>query len=54
VSAKLIRKGNIWVVRALADHCFKKASQARAWAKANCLRLIRTKAEDVHWTIKPV
>jgi len=52
MSAKLFRKGGIWVVRALADHCFKEASEARAWAKANHLRLIRAKAEDVHWTVR--
>jgi hypothetical protein len=52
MSAKLFRKGSIWVVRALVDHCFREASEARAWAKANHLRLIRARADDRAWTVR--
>lgn len=49
MSAKLIRRGNIWVVRALGDHKFFEARDAREWAKKNKLKLIRAKAEDIRW-----
>ena len=50
MSARLYRSGGAWVVRALGVHTFQSAKEARQWAKANCLRLIRSdKSDRDHW-----
>jgi hypothetical protein len=49
MSAKLIRRGDVWIVRALIDHKFFEASHARSWAKLNGLKLTRAKHEDLRW-----
>jgi len=42
MNAKLYRKGESWIIQALACHSFKSAKEARQWAKKNRLRLIRS------------
>jgi len=46
MSAKLIRSGGAWIIRALTSHVFVSARDAREWARRNKLHLIRSKAED--------
>lgn len=46
MSAKLYRKGDVWIIQALACHCFKSTREAREWARRNRLRLIRADRQD--------
>lgn len=46
MSAKLYRCGNAWIIQALALHTFKSARDARQWARANRLKLIRSNKSD--------
>lgn len=46
MSAKLYRSGDNWVVQALGKHSFASARDARAWARANRLKLVREKFRD--------
>lgn len=50
MSAKLYRSGGAWVICALGVHTFATAKEARQWAKANRLKLIRSDQMDRdHW-----
>ena len=46
MSAKLYRSGGAWIIQGLALHTFKTARDARLWARANRLRLIRERLRD--------
>jgi len=46
MSAKLSRRGESWIIQALACHSFKPAKAARDWARRNKLRLIRSDQSD--------
>lgn len=46
MSAKLYRRGDAWIIQALALHTFQTARDARAWARANRLKLIRSNKTD--------
>ena len=46
MSAKLYRDGTAWCISALAVHRFATARDARAWARANRLKLIRSNKAD--------
>jgi hypothetical protein len=54
MSAKLIRSGGAWVVRALVVHTFATAKEARLWARRNKLHLIRAKTEDRDYYGRPM
>jgi len=46
MSAKLYRRGDAWIIEALACHVFQTAKAARDWAKRNRLRIIRADRQD--------
>lgn len=46
MSAKLYRRGDAWIVQALACHCFPSAKAARDWARRNNLKLTRSNKAD--------
>lgn len=46
MSAKLYRKGDAWIIQALALHTFKTAREAREWARKNRLKVIRADRQD--------